>query len=66
MYEYFHRIVDELLQEKLDAMAVLVEGPKYCGKTATSIQCTGSILYIADSVANQDSLFLAQTDMEKE
>lgn len=45
MYEYFHRIVDELLQEKLDAMAVLVEGPKYCGKkplpfNVQAVSCT--------------------------
>ena len=31
---YKSRIVDQLLREKLEAMgAVLIEGPKACGKT---------------------------------
>ncbi len=34
MKEYKARIADKILAEKLDAMgAVLIEGPKYCGKT---------------------------------
>ncbi|MCQ2069126.1 MAG: DUF4143 domain-containing protein [Bacteroidaceae bacterium] len=66
MNEYHPRIVDELLQEKLDAMgAVLVEGPKYCGKTTTATQCAGSILYVADPATKQDTLYLAQTNMDK-
>lgn len=36
---YLRRIFDIQLQEHLDAMgAVLVEGPKWCGKTTTSEQ----------------------------
>ncbi len=66
MNEYRSRVVDELLQEKLDAMgAVLVEGPKYCGKTTTAAQCAGSILYVADPATKQDTLYLAQTDMNQ-
>lgn len=35
--EYRRRIADQLLQEKLEAMgAVLIEGPKACGKTTTA------------------------------
>lgn len=66
MNKYHPRIVDELLQEKLDAMgAVLVEGPKYCGKTTTAVQCAGSILYVANPATKQDTLYLAQTDMNQ-
>lgn len=66
MNEYRPRVVDELLQEKLDAMgAVLVEGPKYCGKTTTAAQCAGSILYVADPATKQNILYLAQTDMNQ-
>ena len=66
MNEYRPRVVDELLQEKLDAMgAVLVEGPKYCGKTTTAAQCAGSILYVADPATKQNTLYLAQTDMNQ-
>lgn len=40
-FNYRKRIVDILLEEKLDAMgAVLIEGPKACGKTTTAEQQT--------------------------
>jgi Tfp pilus assembly pilus retraction ATPase PilT len=36
MKEYKPRIADQILAEKLDiAGSVLIEGPKYCGKTTT-------------------------------
>lgn len=39
MKEYKARIADKILAEKLDAMgAVLIEGPKYCGKTTLASQ----------------------------
>ena len=35
--EYKNRIADQLLRDKLEAMgAVLIEGPKACGKTTTA------------------------------
>ena len=37
MEKYKERIVDRLLSEKLEGMgAVLIEGPKWCGKTTTA------------------------------
>lgn len=37
--EYKQRMVDSLLQDNLDAFGtVLVEGPKWCGKTTTANQ----------------------------
>ena len=34
---YRHRIMDSLLKKKLQAKgAVLIEGPKWCGKTTTA------------------------------
>lgn len=37
--EYKNRIADKLLRDKLEAMgAVLIEGPKACGKTTTAEQ----------------------------
>lgn len=49
MGEYKLRIADALLEEKLEGMgAVLVEGPKWCGKTTTSEQHAQSILYLDD------------------
>lgn len=39
MREYLPRIADKLLEERLDAKgAVLIEGPKWCGKTTTAKQ----------------------------
>ena len=39
MKDYRNRILDEILAEKLEsAGAVLVEGPKWCGKTTTAEQ----------------------------
>ena len=37
MEGYKHRIMDALLEKKLQAKgAVLIEGPKWCGKTTTA------------------------------
>ena len=53
MENYRKRIADVLLANKLAGKgAVLVEGPKWCGKTTTAEQIAKSVLYMAD----QDSL----------
>ena len=45
MKTYLPRIVDRLLQERLDAKgAVLLEGPKWCGKTTSAKQIAGSFI----------------------
>ena len=45
MTEYLHRIVDEILKDRLEAVgAVLIAGPKWCGKTTTAEQLAASIL----------------------
>ena len=52
MSDYKNRIADSLLQEQLEATgAVLIQGPKWCGKTTTAAQCANSAyIYIyADS-----------------
>ena len=47
--EYRKRIADQLLRDKLDAMgAVLIEGPKACGKTTTAEQQAKSVIYMDD------------------
>ena len=44
-----HRIVDYILERKLKGMgAVLIEGPKWCGKTTTAEEKAKSILYMND------------------
>ena len=53
--EYKLRIADGLLSRKLAGKgAVLIEGPKWCGKTTTAKQQAKSILDLGDSgVLNQ-------------
>ncbi len=49
MKNYRPRIADKLLQQKLEAVGgVLIQGPKWCGKTTTAEQHAGSVLYMAD------------------
>lgn len=47
--EYLHRIADKLLSDRLSAFgAVLIEGPKWCGKTTTASQQAKSIIRLQD------------------
>ena len=50
MAKYKHRIADKLLNRKiLGKGAVLIEGPKWCGKTTTAKQMAKSVLDLGDS-----------------
>lgn len=50
MAKYKHRIADSILERKvLGKGAVLIEGPKWCGKTTTAKQMAKSILDLGDS-----------------
>lgn len=60
--EYLERIADNHLQNRLRAMgAVLIEGPKWCGKTTTAEQHAGSILRLQDPDTREDYLATAAT-----
>lgn len=49
MKKYKQRIADNILKKKLDGMgAVLIEGPKWCGKTTTAEQQAKSVVYMND------------------
>ena len=66
MEEYKQRIADQLLREKLEAIgAVLIEGPKACGKTSTAEQQAGSVLYMDDPTMMAQNLQLAHTDIKQ-
>lgn len=48
--EYLHRVADIILRERLEAMgAVLIEGPKWCGKTTTAEQQANSVIKMQDT-----------------
>ena len=56
MAQYKHRIADELLKRKvLGKGAVLIEGPKWCGKTTTAKQLANSVLNLGDSAVLSQS-----------
>ena len=47
--KYLKRIADRVLQERLAASgAVLIEGPKWCGKTRTALENSKSHLFMQD------------------
>ncbi len=61
MEEYRNRIVDSILQDKLEAKgAVLIEGPKWCGKTTTAGQKAASILHMDNPSEKEQNLSLAK------
>ena len=46
-YEYKPRVADDILKRKLQGKgAVLIEGPKWCGKTTTALQIAQSALML--------------------
>ena len=66
MNGYKNRAADRLLAEKLEAFgAVLIEGPKYCGKTTLASQQAGSILSMADTDTLGQNLALARTNISR-
>lgn len=47
--QYFKRISDDVLDNELEASgAVLIEGPKWCGKTRTAEEKAASVIYMQD------------------
>ena len=66
MKEYKRRIADQMLTDKLESSgAVLVEGPKYCGKTTLAKQQAGSILSMADPDTLSQNLALVRTNISR-
>lgn len=66
MNNYRPRIADKLIEEKLEAVgAVLIEGPKFCGKTTTGEQIAKSVLYMADPDTRERNIALATTNIKR-
>lgn len=60
MNEYKPRIADKVIAQKLKGKgAVLIEGPKWCGKTTTSEQIAKSVLYMAKPNDMKQNMMLA-------
>ena len=61
--KYKQRIADKILAKKLASKgAVLIEGPKWCGKTTTAEQQAKSILYMDNPATLESNLQMAEID----
>ena len=58
---YKKRIADDILKRKLEGKgAVLIEGPKWCGKTTTAEQVAASVLYMDDPEKKAQNVTMAE------
>lgn len=63
MNKYRPRIADHLLKEQLEAAGVvLIQGPKWCGKTTTAEQAAASVLYMDDPGTAKTNILMAEND----
>lgn len=64
--EYRKRIVDTILEDKIQTKgAVLIEGPKWCGKTTTAKQIAGSVLKMDEPAKRNSNMEMAEVDSSK-
>lgn len=60
--EYYSRTADDMLKDLLDAFgAVLIEGPKWCGKTTTAEQAAKSVIRMQDTDMRDEYLATAMS-----
>lgn len=63
---YRKRIADDILKRKLEGKgAVLIEGPKWCGKTTTAEQIVNSVLYMDDSEKKTQYIAMAELNPKR-
>ncbi|MFU0521458.1 ATP-binding protein [Gardnerella swidsinskii] len=61
MKKYRKRIADDILKRKLEGKgAVLIEGPKWCGKTTTAEQYAASVLYMDDPEKKEQNIAMSE------
>jgi predicted AAA+ superfamily ATPase len=61
--DYRNRIADTLLKDKLEAIgAVLIQGPKWCGKTTTALQFANSVIFLQDPQVGSQALLAAEVN----
>ncbi len=63
---YRSRIADDILGRKLEGKgAVLIEGPKWCGKTTTAEQLAASILYMDDPEKKEQNITMSELNPKR-
>ncbi len=66
MNEYKKRIADGILKKKLEGKgAVLIEGPKWCGKTTTAEQLAESVLYMDEPEKKEQNITLSELNPKR-
>ena len=66
MKKYRKRIADDILKRKLEGKgAVLIEGPKWCGKTTTAEQFAASILYMDDPEKKEQNIAMSELNPKR-
>ena len=66
MGDYKPRIVDSILQDRLEAKdAVLIEGAKWCGKTTTASQRAKSLLKMDNPKTKDQNLNMARLNPQR-
>ena len=66
MKVYRKRVADDILKRKLEGKgAVLIEGPKWCGKTTTAEQIAASILYMDDPEKKEQNLTMSELNPKR-
>ena len=66
MKNYRKRIADDILMRKLEGKgAVLIEGPKWCGKTTTAEQLAASILYMDDPEKKVQNITMSELNPKR-
>lgn len=66
MKEYRKRIADDILARKLEGKgAVLIEGPKWCGKTTTAEQIAASVLYMDDPEKKEQNISMSELNPKR-
>ena len=66
MAVYKYRILDKVLDKRLKSIgAVLIEGPKWCGKTTTSEKLAQSVIYMSDPANKNQYLEMAEINPQR-
>ena len=66
MKNYRKRIADDVLARKLEGKgAVLIEGPKWCGKTTTAEQIAASVLYMDEPERKAQNIAMSELNPKR-
>lgn len=66
MKNYRKRIADDILKRKLEGKgAILIEGPKWCGKTTTAEQIAASILYMDEPEKKEQNITMSELNPKR-